>query len=191
MNMVGTSFKNHKNLLKFLIAFVILGILISFLLFNKFENKDIILSIKNIEEYLHNNHINYLLTHFTIVSIMITSSLTIIGTITFPIYLLYEIISINYNILIFIKAYHFAGLIYGILYNFLTKFVFLLLLIILFKKVINIIKVLFNSDEKITLYSLNKNIKIIICLIIAIIINDLLIYLFASKILEKLLFIIK
>ena len=158
MNIIGTSIKNHKNLLKFLITFIILGILISFLLFNKFENKDIIISIKNIEEHLQNNHINFLIAHFTTISIMLTSSLTII---------------------------------YGILYNFLTKFVFLLLLILLFKKVINIIKAIFNSNETITLYSLNKNIKAIIYLIIALIINDFLIYLFASKILEKLLFIIK
>lgn len=191
MNIIGTSIKNHKNLLKFLITFIILGILISFLLFNKFENKDIIISIKNIEEHLQNNHINFLIAHFTTISIMLTSSLTIIGVIVFPIYFLYEIISINYNILIFIKAYHFAGLIYGILYNFLTKFVFLFLLILLFKKVINIIKAIFNSNETITLYSLNKNIKAIIYLIIGLIINDFLIYLFTSKILEKLLFIIK
>jgi len=191
MNRLGTSFKLDKNLLKGLLLFIFISFLISFLLFNKIDNSSIISQVSNITEYLNNQNINYILIHFIIISVLLTCSFTIVGIIIFPIYLLYEILTINYSIFIFVKVFHFSGFIYGLIYNILTKSVFIILLFMLFKKIINIYKkFILKEDDKSLSYSINKNLKAILTIIIGILLNDLLIYLISSKILLKLAFII-
>lgn len=191
MNKFGTSFKYNKNLLKGLLLFIIISFLISFLLFNKLDNSNIINSSKNIIEYLSNQNINYILIHFIVISVLLTCSLTVIGIAMFPLYFLYEIISINYSIFIFIKAFQFSGFVYGIIYSILTKGIFLFLLLLLFKKVANIIKCIIKmEEEKAQNYSIKKNFKAILIIIGGIVLNDLLIYLIAGKIILKLSFII-
>jgi len=190
MNKLGTSLRNNKNLLKSLLLFILISFLISLLLFNKVDSTNLINSIKNMEQYLSNQNINYVITHFITISILLTGSLTIIGVVLIPLYFLYEFVCINYSIFILLKAFQFSGFIYGLIYNILTKGIYLILLLLLSKKIINIIKTFKISEEKAKIYSINKNIKCILLIIISVIVNDIIIYFFASKILLKLLFII-
>lgn len=195
MNKVRTSLKNNKNLLKVLGLILLLGLLIGFLIYKKMDNTTLISEIKNIESYLYNNHLNYTLMHFIIISIMLTCSLTGVGLLIFPIFFLFESISISYNIFIFTEIYHFKGLIYSFLYTIITKTIFIILLLCIFKKLIqtlkNIIKIYTNKETINYKYSILKNIKALILYLLFIFMNDILIYIIGNKLLLKLTFIIK
>lgn len=195
MNKIKTSFKKYQNLLKYLGLLSLLGFLIGFLIYKKIDNHLLIAEIKNIANYLSTNHLNYILTHFITISILLTCSLTVIGLILFPLYFLIECISLSYNIFIFTEIYHFKGLIFSILYIIITKTIFIILLLCIFQKLIktikNIIKIYTNKEDINHKYSLLKNIKAIIIYLLFIFLNDILIYIIGSKILLKLTFIIK
>ena len=195
MNKIKTSFKKYQNLLKYLGLLSLLGFLIGFLIYKKIDNHLLIAEIKNIANYLSTNHLNYILTHFIAISILLTCSLTVIGLILFPLYFLIECISLSYNIFIFTEIYHFKGLIFSILYIIITKIIFIILLLCIFQKLIktikNIIKIYTNKEDINHKYSLLKNIKAVIIYLLFIFLNDILIYIIGSKILLKLTFIIK
>lgn len=195
MNMLRTNLKKHQNLLKTIIIILVLGFIISFLLYNKMDNSKIINEIKNIEEYLNSNNINFIIPHLLSISILITCSITVIGLVIFPIYLLFEIVSIFYNLFIFCAAFKLKGFIFSIFYLILTKLIYLILLFIIFQKLYTIIKYLItsytNKNNSETKFIIIKNLKKIIICLLGLFINDLLIYFFANDILLKLTFLIK
>ena len=171
--------------------FIIISLFLAFFSFSKLDNTLVIANVKNLEEYLINNNLNFIFNHFLSVSLIITCSLTLIGLIFIPIYILYEIFSIFYAFYIFIIAFSFKGFIYAILFNIITKGLYLFFLFIIIRKIRNIVLLLFKNKENIDLkYSLSKNIKAIIISIILIIISDILIYFIGTKILLKLTFIL-
>ncbi|MDE5539592.1 MAG: hypothetical protein K2J20_03820, partial [Bacilli bacterium] len=90
---IGTSLKNNQSFLKVLGLIMLLGLLIGFLIYKKMDNANLITELQNIDQYLKNNHLNYIFMHFIIISIMLTCSLTCIGLIIFPIFFLFESIS--------------------------------------------------------------------------------------------------
>lgn len=195
MNMLRTNLKKHQNLLKAIIIILVIGFIISFLLYNKMDNSKVINEIKNIEEYLNSNNINFIILHLLSVSILITCSITVIGLVIFLIYLLFEIVSIFYNLLIFCAAFKLKGFIFSIFYLILTKLIYLILLFIIFQKLYTIIKYLItsytNKNSSEAKFIIIKNLKKIIICLLGLFINDLLIYFFANDILLKLTFLIK
>lgn len=193
--MLRTNLKKHQNLLKAIIIILVIGFIISFLLYNKMDNSKVINEIKNIEEYLNSNNINFIILHLLSVSILITCSITVIGLVIFLIYLLFEIVSIFYNLLIFCAAFKLKGFIFSIFYLILTKLIYLILLFIIFQKLYTIIKYLItsytNKNSSEAKFIIIKNLKKIIICLLGLFINDLLIYFFANDILLKLTFLIK
>ncbi len=194
MNIFKTSFKNNQQVLKFLGLIALLGLLIGFLISKKLDNTGLIADLKNLDTYLNGNHLNFILLHFITISVLLTCSLTGIGLIMFPLFFLFESVSLSYNVFIFMQVYHFKGLIFSLFFSIITKTVFLILLISIFKKIIfifrNIIKT-FTSKEEDIKYSIFKNVKTILLYFLFIIINDILLYFIGSKLLLKLTFILK
>ncbi len=195
MAKINSIIKKNKKFIKFISFFMLLGFLISFVIYKEIDKIHVLDEIKNLSNYLTENHINYIPIHFIIVSCLICSSILLIGLILIPIYLLYESICLGFNIFTFISLYHFKGFIYGIFYLLLTKGLYLILIILIIKKIFNIIKQLLafflhKQDINFKILFL-KNLKSIITYIILIFINDIIIYFFANTILLKLLFIIK
>ncbi len=192
MKNIRTSIKNNQKLLKWLLFFILFGILIGFILYEK-TGDTTTRELSNITAYLKDNHINYIVLHLFILSLIIMGSLTIIGIVIIPIYLVFEISCITYSILAFVSIYNFSGFIYGFLYNIITKLVFIILLLCLFKKLITIIKILINlylNKEITEEYNIKNYLKKISIFILTIFLNDIFIYLWASKILLKLAFIL-
>lgn len=192
MKNIRTSIKNNQKLLKWLLFFILFGILIGFILYEK-TGDTATRELSNITAYLKDNHINYIVLHLFILSLIIMGSLTIIGIVIIPIYLVFEISCITYSILAFVSIYNFSGFIYGFLYNIITKLVFIILLLCLFKKLITIIKILINlylNKEITEEYNIKNYLKKISIFILTIFLNDIFIYLWASKILLKLAFIL-
>ena len=194
MNIFKTSFKNNQQVLKFLGLIALLGLLIGFLISKKLDNTGLIADLKNLDTYLNGNHLNFILLHFITISVLLTCSLTGIGLIMFPLFFLFESVSLSYNVFIFMQVYHFKGLIFSLFFSIITKTVFLILLISILKKIIfifrNIIKT-FTSKEEDIKYSIFKNVKTILLYFLFIIINDILLYFIGSKLLLKLTFILK
>ena len=185
-------FKNRKYLQKILI-FSLIGLFLGYLLYHKMPNEALLRELASIKDILVNKHINFLVIHFIIASILIMASIVGIGIILLPLYFIFEVTCISYNIFCFISVFKFRGFIFSIFFNLITKGLYLLLILIISKKLISILKLFLMSlkNANITLYSLKKHLKIIVLGLILIIINDIFIFTFGSKILLKLSFLIK
>ena len=194
MNYLRTSIKNNKKYFKFLIFLFLLGFLIGFMLYKKLDNDLFLKEIKNISTYLSQNNLNYILIHLVFLSLLIVSSVSIIGFVLFPFYIVFESVSITYNILSFTSVFKLNGFIYGLLYNLLSKGVFILFLLLIFKKIIDNMKSLIyffkNRNSQDFYNNIFNNIKKVGLYLLIIIVNDVLIYLFLNLILSKLVFII-
>ena len=175
---------------------IILGVafIISFFLYHKLDNKVIILELNNIKDLLSNNHFNLILLHFIIISVLIMLILMGLGFISIPLYFLFEIVCMFYNMFLFINIGGFKGLIFSLIYNFILKGIYLILIFILVKKILNIYHLLVKSViNKITIDKniLINNLKVIVVVLLLILINDILLYFLGTSILLKFIFILK
>lgn len=190
MNRNVLSTKKYQKSRKYFILATCLCLVISIVLFYKINNTFLLNELKNIEELLKNNHINFLLMHFITLAIFLFSSLTIIGLLLFPFYFLFEGICIFFNIIMFTRVFFFKGFIYSLMYISITKAIYLILLYFIFKKLLCMIRAIAlikMEKSKIDLKEIvHKNIKPLACYILLIFLNDLFLYCFGNKILLKL-----
>lgn len=192
MNLIKRSLKNNKRYFKFTIILLCFGFLIGFVLTKKAEISPILDNISSIESYLNSNNINYLSTHIITLLVLITASLTVLGLVLFPINIIYEGICIAFNIITFSSVFKLSGFIYGLIYNIITKGIYVLVLIFIFKKLTIILKkLMIKSDKENKKALIIKNIKHIGFYIITITTYDIFLYLFGSKLLSYFLFLIK
>ncbi|MBE6154202.1 MAG: hypothetical protein E7163_01325 [Firmicutes bacterium] len=191
---IRTSLKNNKMYIKFILILLFLGFLIGLILYSKLDNSNVLNELKNITILLKNNKINFILTHSVTIIVLIATSLVIIGLFLFPVYIIYEGISISYCIISFASIYKFNGILYGFMYSFFTKGIFLVLLAILYKKILKLFKLLLHYFKNKNINEIKNviisNIKCILIQIFLIFLNDLIIYLFINKVLSWLAFII-
>ncbi len=185
-----TTIKINKKYLKFLTILLCLGLIISFIIYKKIDNTLIIEEIKDIPSFL-STPINYIFIHFIFLSILLTCSFFGLGFIIIPLYIILEITCIFYNLFIFFNVFKFNGLFFGIIYNIITKGVYLFILIIILKNLLNLSKRQINrfinqkNNDNTLDYLKNCSIYFIIILV-----NDIIIYFFAHKILLNLAFLI-
>lgn len=182
--------KNKAKLIKYLIIFLCFSFILSYLIFKHIDNTLILTDLENIENILKNTHINYLFYHFLVFSILFTFSFTGIGILLFPIYLVFETVSIWYNLWIFTKLYHLGGLFYSLIYIMLTKMLFFLFLLLIFKRLLNLIKIIFTKKDIDFRYAFLVNLKKIFIISLFLFLNDIFIYFLGNIILEKFLFLI-
>lgn len=182
--------KNNKKYLRFMFIVFLIGFFLGFLVFLKCKNQSIFEEIKNISTYLNTTPINYILYHLVLFSVLFLCSLTFLGILLFPFCFLFEGISFAVLLSSFMQVFHGRGLIFSILYFVITKSLFLLLFLLLFKRVLQIVKVLRNKKENEKVVKIKKRGKQIIILFFLILANDCILYFFGSKILSFLLFII-
>jgi len=187
-----TSLNNNKKYIKFIMMLLFLGFLIGFILYNNLDNSIIINEIKNIDNLLKDNNINFMFNHFVTVTLLVATSIIIVGLVLIPLYIIYEGVCITYSILSFINVFKFNGLIYGLLYNILIKGLYLALLVIIYINLLKIFKLIVYDYKNINNIKvpINNNIKIILVCFLFISINDLLVFLFMNKILSWWLFIL-
>ena len=191
MKQIRTSLNLSKKQKQFLLIILFLGILIGFLLYKKIDQSLVIDNITNIESTLENNRINFLFMHLIVLSLLIASSTLMIGIILFPIYFIMEIATITYSILCFSNAFQISGVLYGIIYNIITKGFYIILLIILTKNIYKIAKMNITTWKNKENHQIDsKEYKKIAILSLSILVYDLFLYLLGSKILLKLSFII-
>lgn len=166
---------------------LILAIFLGYILYKNMDNSSLITWISNIKVNLEGKHIQFLANHLLVLALLIFSAFLLIETITFRIYLILELACVSYGLLLFISVFKLPGLIYGVLYMILTKFIYLLALSIIFKK----IKILRRSiitnqiDPK-----FKQNYYGVLLAIAIVILNDLFLFWLGSFIMLKLSFII-
>jgi len=175
-----------------LLLLLCIGFFIGFMVITKIDYEYLLEHISSIGTYLSTNKINFITNHIILLLIMFISAVTIIGLILLPLNIVYEGICIVFNITSFTKVFKVNGFFYGIIYNIITKALYLILLIIIFKKIFTIIKILVTNKEKnkkkIIIIKNAKQLGIYTGILI---LNDFLVYLVGNKILSLLLFIIK
>lgn len=192
MKSIKTSLKNNKKYFKLLLILLCLGFFIGLILIKKLNIETLLENTKSIESYLNTNKINFLTNHILTLLILCISALTIIGLILFPLNIIYEGICIFFNIYTLTNIFKLNGFVYSIIYIIITKGLYVSLLIIIFKKLITLIKIVITkkdkNEKKALVFKVLKQISIYTFLLI---LNDFLIFLIGNKILSILLFVIK
>ena len=194
MNYDAITLKKYQKTIKKSLIIIFISLIISFFIYHKLDNSSLINNLKNIKDILNSNHINYLFLHFNNLSLLIVLILLGLGFIYIPLFFIKELISIFYSMFIFIKIAHFSGFLFSIIYNLITKGIYLILILILIKKVLNIYHLI--SKSIISKIPIDKsiftnNLKFLLILILLIVTNEIFIYLFAHKIILKFIFILK
>lgn len=192
MNSFKISLKNNRKYFKFVFILLLLGFLIGFILFRKLDSQALLEQVKTIENYLATNRINFFINHLIFLLISLLISLTIIGILVFPLNIIYEGISIVINLISFMRVFKLKGFIYSILYNIITKGIYIIMLAFIFKKLVLFIKSfirLKNKEERRQL--IIKNVKQLGIYALIIFLNDLILYLLGNKILAFFLILIK
>lgn len=174
---------------------LILGFFLGLIFFKKLiKTSSLIPELENFSTYFQTNHLNFILSHFLTISILITSSLTLIGLILFPIYFLYLGFILSFNISSLTHIFGLNGFIFSLIYLLITKMLYIAIISFIFRKILNIVHLLkkyfFNKEANLS-YGLKKNFCLLYFSLFLIFLNDLFIYIFGSKILQKLAFLIK
>lgn len=190
MKLLGTGFKLNKKQLKFLLFILFLGVLMGYLFYLKVDSSVFMGQIEQIKVSLQDSHINFIMVHIFVLLFLISTSFSIVGIVLFLLYFIFEVACISYSSFIFMKAFGLSGFIYGIFYNFVIKFFFLVCLLVIFKKVYFIVKnKFFNKEDhgqQVWQFSFKKKyLQIIVCCI-CIVLYDVFLYFFGSQILMKL-----
>lgn len=190
MKFLGTGIKFNKRQLKFLLFILFLGVLMGFLFYLKVDSSVFMEQIQDINVSLQNNHINFIMIHIFVLLFLISTSFSMIGIVLFLLYFIFEIACISYSSFVFMNAFGVSGFIFGILYNIVIKFFFLVCLFIIFKKVYFIVKnKFFNKEDhgqQVMQISFKKKyLEIAICCI-CIILYDIFLYFVGSGILLRL-----
>ena len=179
--------KTNKYLKVFIILFVI-GIFISFIYFNSLNNSD----INRFINIIKNNRIlfkveNNAIYHLKILSVITIFSILFIGIPIFIGLIIKEGFILFFRVILLYKIYKFKGVIYALLHYITGNLIYLILTYIIFKKIIIIGKKLYLYKFKNQNININEIYNLLlkcIYIIIIIFINDLLIYLYQSNIIN-------
>lgn len=192
MNLIKISLKNNKKYIKLLLALLCLGFFIGFILIKKVNLESLLENITSLDNYINTNRINFLTDHILTILILCFSSLTVLGLILFPLNFIYEGICIFFNIYTLSRVFKLSGFVYGLIYNIIIKGIYLIMLVLIFKKIVIFIKNFFRKREKEEQKILiNKSLMQLGIYTMIIFLNDLILYLFGNKILSFFLILIK
>ena len=176
----------NKIIKTFIICFIV-GLILSVLFYLSLDKTEIKLLVDTIK----NNSILYktsnnMINHLKILSVIIILNFLYIGI---PLYiglLISESFKIFLRLIILYKAFKIKGVIYGVIYALINNGIYIVFLLVVFKKLIKIFKIIYKykfKKENInysTLYYYFINTIIVLVLIF---ISDMLIYFYGSKLL--------
>ena len=183
--------KKNKRYFNFILVIFLIGILsgiIYFQFLNHETKNEIIETIKLYKTF----NSNYIIKDLIVMSVILVSSFFVIGLPIVIFYYFYECLSFGFIFNVFIVTFKLKGIIYSLIYIILNRFIYLILMILFIKKIINIsslvIGLLINKN--------NNNIKIInnfknaIYIILFVLIINIVIYFISPIVLEKLSFLL-
>ena len=185
MKQLHKSLKEHKNLWLFLAIILAfgMGVGIYFGITSKDLLKNTVTNYSLTEQFTH-----FSVNHFVVFSVLLITSLLLIGIPLAISYIFYEGMSIGFCFTLFISTFHFKGFLYMLAFTILTKIIFFLLFCYFFLKILNISKsiiawMIYKKNKKDTIVHL-----MIGCLLLLLILfcYDLLIDYFGIKLIHAL-----
>ena len=182
----------HYNIVIFLLSLLVIGIGLGIVLGFKqdeiFKN-DVINSFNNFKELLLNRKINCIFNHLIIFIILILTSFLVPLYFFNFLFILFKGVTIGFSMYIFCLILGVKGLLSGIIYNFFTSGIFVVLYIFLITRGINIGKntiALTLSHEKNYLNNIKNTLYGIFIVIGICIFYDILLFIFSNWIIDKL-----
>ena len=185
--------RSNISSIRFISSFILIALIIGFILFNN-ENinvkESVINSIKEIDINIVNTRENVFLYHLGLVSIFIVLSIILIGLPLYLIYYFYEFVSIGYLLSVLFSYKKINGLLFGVIFTFINKILFLVILSYFLINMINYTKRYIKS------FKMNKNDLIMNYLykcffvILLVIINDIFLYFLGNKLTSIFLFLL-
>ena len=188
MKLWKKGFMIDKKQLRVGVIILLLGVFLGFLFYIKLDSTTVLEQIKNIDTYLQDTHINFIWLHILILFFLFSVSFSLAFLFFFAIYFIWETACASYACFIFMNAFGFMGLFFGIFYNIVIKFVFLILLLVIFKKLYFLLK---NRNHSELGQIIRKTKLEIAFFFILILVYDVFLYFMGSEILLKLTFLVQ
>ena len=180
--------KQERKIIKIFIICFLIGSLIALIFYKNIDKDNLNIIINNIKENKNFFNIeNSSVNHLKLLSICVLFSLIYIGLPILTGLLVGEGFSVFLKILLINRIYKIKGIIYIVFYILLNYGFYIFILLILFKRIINIIKHLYKNKFKKETLNYNLIFNNLISSIILIIINfiyDYLLFLYGSNILN-------
>ncbi len=184
----------NKNLIKFLISLLIMGILVGIYIYIKqpsLTKVSILSELKSLNTILNSKQNNFLF-HLLILSLFLFFSIIVLGLPLLLFYLFYEGVCFGFLLGGFINYKKISGLLYGTIFMIINKLLLYVCIIYILIVSINyskkVILSLRHKDYKIYEYIFNHIIKMIFILLI-IMLYEIFINFFGNKILSYFLFL--
>lgn len=180
---------NYKKIIrsrfKFLLITLLFGIILGLILYNNLSidyKTSINLTLEDTLSTLNNTHLNQIIKHLSILSILILSSTFIFGFILELIYLIYEGITLGFLLNAFINYKKIKGIYYFIVYFITTKLIYIIILSYIIYLTYKYVRMFIYNNYKLT----NINGYLIRCIIstIIIFINDIIIYYIGNNLID-------
>lgn len=185
--------KRKKKYLLIVLAFLIIGIIFG-IIYYIFLSSEVKLSITN-TLIKHKIIENSILKDLIIMSSLFVFSFFIIGVPLNIFYLFYETFSIGFFVSVLTHNFGLSGFLYSLLYLIFYKLIILFLLIIYFKKLINISRLLIGiiiyKKDNFLKNKLFINVRNSLYIIIFVLIINILFYFLNPLIFEKFLYLLK
>lgn len=180
-------------LIKFLFGFFLIGLLVGFFLFFKLDTsakESVILSLSNINSAVSDGHQNFIVMHLIISLFLTVLSLCVIGFPLVLFYLFFEFASFGFLLAGLIKLKGFNGLMFGLASFFINKFVYIVLLCYLAYVSFSFFRKIIKYKEQMDTRIFALHLKRLGIILLAIFINDLIIYFWGNKLLSIFLFLL-
>ena len=180
-------------LIKFLFGFFLIGLLVGFFLFFKLDTsakESVILSLSNINSAVSDGHQNFIVMHLILSLFLTVLSLCVIGFPLVLFYLFYEFASFGFLLAGLIKLKGFNGLMFGLASFFINKFVYTVLLCYLAYVSFSFFRKIIKYKEQMDTRIFALHLKRLGIILLAIFINDLIIYFWGNKLLSIFLFLL-
>lgn len=192
-----TSLKNNKYILMFLCTLFVIGIIFGIIYFIKqpsIVKSAIGTEMDMFKELIKTTKQNQVLYHLLILVIIFFLNFTVIGFLANIFYLFYEGCSLGFSIALFTYKYKISGIIFGLIFNIITKSFFLILIGYIGFLGIKIVKKTIGSvvlkQNNLNYIFLKKHILIFFIIIGVSLFSDLILYLWGNSFLKLFLFLI-
>ena len=193
-----TSFRNNKYKLIFLGILFSLGIIFGILLFNAQSDivkRSISIEMDSFADMVRNINQNQIIYHLLVLSILFALNFTIIGVLASIFYLFYEGCSIGFSIAIFFYKFNTTGIMFGIIFNIVTKLIFILLIIYVCLLGIKIANKILGSvvlkQNEITHYFIKRHLILFGIILCTSLLTNIIIFFLGSKVLALFLFLLQ
>jgi len=192
-----TSLNKNKTRIVFILSLFVLGIIVGVAIFIRepeIMKNIIVLEMDGFGDLIRSTNQNQILFNSLILLILFLLNFTVIGFLGTLFYLFYQGCSLGFGVAVFAHTFGIGGLLFALLFNIVTKLVFILILFYLVFLGIRVVKRIVGSivlkKDEITYLFIKRHLMILGIVLGVGLLNEIIVYFLANRILKLFIFLL-